>query len=199
MRLDRYRPGDEAALADVCIRTGDSGQDATGQYAHPELLHLIYLDPYLALEPSLAHVVRDDDGTACGYIVGCADSQGFEAACEASWWPPLREAWQPGTTPEGMKGEALIAKIHTPDRTPDELQAEYPAHLHIDLLPQAQGGGRGRALMERFLADLRERDVPGVHLGVGARNENAQGFYRHLGFEVLMDQPWGKVMGLRLA
>ena len=30
--------------------------------------------------------------------------------------------------------------------------ADYPAHLHIDLLPELQGQGFGRALIRRLLA-----------------------------------------------
>lgn len=38
-------------------------------------------------------------------------------------------------------------------------------------------------LIERLLAQLRLRGVPGVHLGVSRTNARAIGFYEHLGFE----------------
>jgi ribosomal protein S18 acetylase RimI-like enzyme len=45
---------------------------------------------------------------------------------------------------------------------------------------------------------LCEREVPGVHFGVDARNANAVGFYEHLGFRTLRHERWGVVMGLAL-
>ena len=54
-----------------------------------------------------------------------------------------------------------------------DLLGEYPSHLHIDLLPRAQGRGNGRALMETFLAALTERGSPGVHLGTSPQNVRA--------------------------
>lgn len=198
LAVDVYRPGDEEALREVCIRTGDSGQDATAKYAQPELLHLIYLDPYLAFAPDLAFVLRRPDGRAVGYAIGVTDTAAFEQTCENAWWGPLREQYQPGTTPDGMWGEALIKKIHTPDQASPELLTAYPAHLHIDILPEGQGSGNGRALMERLLDALAARGARGVHLGVGIRNENAIGYYKHLGFQVLVEAPWGLVMGMDL-
>ena len=47
-------PADEAALYEVCLKTGDGGQDATALYTDPRALGNIYVGPYLALEPSLA-------------------------------------------------------------------------------------------------------------------------------------------------
>ena len=51
--------------------------------------------------------------------------------------------------------------------------------------------------MSRLLDELRARGVPGVHLGVDARNKRAVGFYEHLGFEHLDDSD-DVVMGVRL-
>jgi GNAT superfamily N-acetyltransferase len=61
-----------------------------------------------------------------------------------------------------------------------------------------RGSGMGRTLIERLLADLRTRGIEGVHFGVDARNVRAIGFYEHLGFRTLQEQPWGVVMGARL-
>jgi ribosomal protein S18 acetylase RimI-like enzyme len=58
------------------------------------------------------------------------------------------------------------------------------AHVHdVAVLPEAQGSGVGRVLMERFEALLRERDVASYGLDVIAGNELALRFYESLGFE----------------
>ena len=72
-------------------------------------------------------------------------------------------------------------------------------NLHIDLLPQAQGRGLGRQLIERFLAALRAGGVPSVHLGVGERNAGAIAFYERLGFHLLGTDPGWRAYGLKLA
>lgn len=82
----------------------------------------------------------------------------------------------------------------------NEKQAvEYPAHLHIDLLPVVQGGGVGRRLIATLLDELRRRGVRGVHLGVDPQNVGAAAFYERLGFERL-PSPEGSVRyGIRIA
>lgn len=191
-------PGDGPALTDICIRTGDAGDDPSDRYANPELLPLVYCDAYVQFEPDLVFVLRDRTHAPVGYLIGAADSRAFEARLEQDWWPELRQRYPLGSTPDGMLGEALVRKIHDPDLAPEQVVDQYPAHLHIDLLPQGRGGGNGRRLMQRFLDALRDRDVPGVHLGVGAQNTNAIGYYEHLGFETLIEYRWGRIMGLSL-
>ena len=63
--------------------------------------------------------------------------------------------------------------------------AEYPAHLHIDLLPELQGQGFGRRLIDTLRAALAARGVPAVHLGMDAANTGARAFYDRLGFHEL--------------
>jgi ribosomal protein S18 acetylase RimI-like enzyme len=80
----------------------------------------------------------------------------------------------------------------------DEHTQLYPAHLHIDLLPRAQGHGMGRKIMTVFLERLRELGVEGVHLGVSKRNLNAIAFYEHLGFLRLEEHVFSFLYGMRL-
>jgi GNAT superfamily N-acetyltransferase len=75
--------------------------------------------------------------------------------------------------------------LHTPERMILPELADYPAHLHIDLLPQVQGQGLGRQLMRTYLGALRDRGVPRVHLAMGAGNAPARAFYDRLGFTEL--------------
>ena len=62
---------------------------------------------------------------------------------------------------------------------------EYPAHLHIDLLPPFQGTGHGRAMMETFYAAAARAGAAGVHVAVATANTRALGFYARLGFRRL--------------
>ncbi len=184
-------------LYDVCLRTGASGGDATALHADPRLLGEVYLGAYLALEPELAFVL-DDGGTAVGYVLGARDTAAFEAACEQRWWPRLRARYPRGSFPAGSRDEALVRLVHEPPTAPADVVAAYPSHLHVDLLPGAQGGGNGRRLLETLLGALRAAGSPGVHLGVARVNARATGFYRHLGFTELDGDDGALILGLRL-
>lgn len=76
---------------------------------------------------------------------------------------------------------------------------EYPAHLHINLLPRLQGRGLGRELIGVLVAELERRGIRGLHLGVDPANTGAIAFYERLGFAALpSSEPESPVMGLRL-
>ncbi|WP_166346593.1 GNAT family N-acetyltransferase [Phytoactinopolyspora limicola] len=190
MEVRPYRSGDDDTLYEICLKTGPGGGAA---FTDPRILGEIYVGPYLAFEPDLAFVVEDDDGVA-GYVLGARDTRGFEKLCEARWWPRLRERYPVGSFPDDTIDARFARLIHRPPVARDDVVAEYPAHLHIDLLPRTQGRGFGRILMRRLLAALHDVGATGVHLGVGATNTNAIGFYRHLGFTVLHENPSGLTM-----
>lgn len=62
---------------------------------------------------------------------------------------------------------------------------DYPAELHINLLPAWQGRGLGGRLMKAFLDGLRAEGVRGVFLQTSDRNLKAVPFYERLGFVLL--------------
>jgi ribosomal protein S18 acetylase RimI-like enzyme len=175
---------DRDTLYEICLLTGDAGDDATARYVDPELVGHVYVGPYLALQPELAFVV--DDGTAArGYVLGALDSPAFERACEEQWWPALRHRYprQRREDDDGHHWDGRLTRlIHAPPTAPADLVARYPSHLHIDVLPVAQGAGHGRALVETLADRLRAAGSPGVHLVVGIRNTRAQAFYAKVGF-----------------
>ncbi|MFC8922526.1 GNAT family N-acetyltransferase [Cellulosimicrobium sp. NPDC057127] len=190
-------PAEVDRLYDVCLRTGAAGDDATGLYTDPRLLGEVYLGAYLALEPGLAFVL-DDAGTAVGYVLGARDTAAFESACARRWWPALRDRYPLGTFPAGSRDDALVRLVHAPPSADPAVLREHPSHLHVDVLPEAQGGGNGRRLLETLFDALRASGSPGVHLGVARDNVRAVGFYRHLGFTELDGDDGGLTLGLRL-
>jgi len=174
------RPGDRAALGEICLRTGDAGADATGTLVHGELYGLLWAEQYLVLEPTFA-LVAVVNGAARGYVLAAPDTAAFEALLDDVWWPPLRERYPlPGDGTEVDR--RLVAHLHRPLRTPAAVTDRYPAHLHIDLLPELQGRGLGRRMIGAIEQRLTDAGCLGVHLGVDPRNEHALGFYEHLGY-----------------
>lgn len=176
--IRQYRPADRPALYDICVRTADAGGDARGQYSTDDLMGDLFAGPYAHLEPHLAFVL-DDGGEAVGYVVGTSDTATFARRYRAEWIPLVGDRYPvppaTGRTPE----QAMVALHYDPERMLVPGLEDYPAHLHIDLLPPYQGQGWGRRLIDRFLAVV---DAPGVHVGMVTANVKARGFYDRLGF-----------------
>lgn len=189
-----YRPADRATVAEICVRTGDSGADATGMYSSDDLLADIYVLPYVDFEPEWAWVV-ERDGHVAGYLVATADTRGFVERYREEWLPWFAAKHHP----EDAADERDARMIDTGLRPERMLVADvdrFPAHLHIDLLPELQGKGFGRALIRTVLEALAARGVPALHLGVSPDNRGAQGFYRALGFAPLPGDADGSLLGI---
>lgn len=200
-RIRPATPADRAALYDICLRTADSGEDGSHLFSDPELVGHVSAGPYLAHEPGFAFVLEDEAGVG-GYVLGALDTRRFAGTLEREWWPGLRGCYpQPTTPPEARtREERLRGLIHRPAPLPEDLLGAYPSHLHIDLLPRAQGQGQGKRLLRTLFGALRGAGSPGVHLGVGGKNARAQAFYEHVGFQLLRrDESGGAWMGWRLA
>ncbi len=181
------RPGDEPGAYYVCLKTGDFGNDGEPFYQDdPDALGRIFVGPYLAYEPDLSLVLEDEQGI-CGYALGAFDSRGFFARYESEWRPDLCHRFpEPhGDPSRWTRAQQIHYCYHHPDYFCPEPYDKYPSHLHIDLLPRAQGRGYGRAMMEQVMAKLRSRGSPGAHLGLSATNTRAFGFYQRLGFREL--------------
>ena len=181
-----YGSDDYAAIGRICVLTGDAGVDATGKFFDDELLPTIYAYPYVEYAPELARVV-ELDGQVAGYLVGVADKRDFAAWWEREWAPKIIERF-PDDAAWTDEERALIAGGLDPRGTLVGPHAdEYPAELHIDLLPVVQGRGLGRRLISGYRRDLAKRGVKKLALGVDASNESAVAFYRHLGFQTLVE------------
>lgn len=201
VQLRRYQAGDDDAMYYICLETGPRDDAGNLLFTHPRLLGEVYVGPYIALEPDLAFVAEDGDGVA-GYVIGASDTAKFETNCESRWWPIKRDQYLNddflAKLAESAPEHRLLKMIREPDVTPAWLTQQYPSHLHIDLLPRLQGRGLGGALMQRLLDALRAAGSPGVHLGVGAANTGAVGFYHHVGFTVVSRSETGLTMALAL-
>ncbi|WP_049571236.1 GNAT family N-acetyltransferase [Streptomyces sp. SBT349] len=186
-----YRPGDLEALRDICVRTGLYGKDATGHYEDPGVLPALFAEPYAEHDPGLVFVA-DNGERAIGYVVAAADSTAFFEWFDAAWLPTVADRFPAPTGKHETPDDHLRDLLHHADRMLiPSIAAEYPAHLHIDLLPEGQRRGLGRQLMRTLFGALRERGVPGVHLGMSRTNTDARAFYDRIGFIELTGGPGG--------
>jgi len=187
MLLRAIQSDDLDPIYEISLATGHAGGDASGLYRDRRLLGHIYSAPYARLAPELAFVADDEEGIA-GYVVGVGDTRSFEALLERQWWPHLRAIYP---DPSGKPLETLTPDerraltIHHPPQAPADVVRAFPAHLHLNLAPRAQGRGLGTALLAHWLAAASAKGVDAVHIGVNAANANGLRFWTRRGFAPL--------------
>ncbi|WP_127792733.1 GNAT family N-acetyltransferase [Agromyces sp. LHK192] len=196
-----YRVADRDRIRHICLLTARGGGDATGVYSDDSLMPEVFALPYVEYAPDLAFVVADDDDLAVGYVLGVADTAAFVDWYAREWAPGFRERHpSPGpvtaAAPTFTEAELLEAG-GDPERMRIAELDDYPAHLHIDLLPELQGLGFGRRLIDVLRAALAERGVPALHLGMDPANTSARAFYDRLGFhELPSSRPEAPLLGI---
>ena len=188
-RIRRYEHGDHDAVYDICVRTADAGGDARGKYRSDDLMPDLFAGPYVFLEPRFAFVL-DDAGNAVGYVIGTPDTAAFARAYRDRWIPRLADRYPVPPEPPVTPDDEMLALHYRPERLLWPGLAEYPAHLHIDLLPGFQGNGYGRKLIDTFCDCVAGAGAAGVHVCVVTANTKALGFYDRIGFTDLeVDDP----------
>lgn len=145
------------------------------------------------LSPHTCFVLDDGNGRPVGYIIGTPNTTEFAERFQSVIIPIVDPKLvpkddQPGEneTVRGLKkslyaGEVSMLQKH------DTLLEKYPAHLHIDLLPEFQKQGWGQKMIGMFLNKMKELGVSGVHLGMVKGNEGARRFYERLEWKLCED------------
>lgn len=182
-------------LYDICLKTGLHGGDASDVLSDPYIIGQYFAAPYLFFEPELCFVF-DIDRIPVGYIVGTSDTQAFNDWFNSHWLPQLRHKY-PYSAGQSSLEHFLYDIIHEGAIAPD-FTDQYPAHLHIDLLPAGQGRGVGKQLIQTFVETLNAKQVPGLHLGVSLANVRACGFYRKMGFHEIERMQDACFLGMKL-
>ncbi len=177
-----YEARDREDVRAVCHLTGFMGEPVDWLWRDRESFADMFSGYYTDAEPRSAFVV-DIDGTACGYLLGCVDSDKAWDVGRVVARHVVRRgiALRPGTA--GVVWRSVADLVRDRPRIAEFEDPAYPAHLHIDLLPQARGQGAGRRLMKLWLDRLRELGVSGCHLGTFAENSGAIAFFEGVGFE----------------
>ncbi|MGV9382250.1 GNAT family N-acetyltransferase [Nonomuraea sp. NPDC003707] len=196
--LRPYHPADLAGIYRVCLLVDGAGRAEAPRFHAPDLPGHLYAGPYAVADPGLAFVVADEQGIG-GYVVATACTEKFLGWAREHWWPVLREQYPRRPDPgDGTLDHRYVDVIHDYPDAPRPWFAGHPAQAHIKLTARLRSKGWGHRLMSALITSLRERRVPGLHLGVAETNVRALAFYAALGFTEAERHPWGRTLVLDL-
>ena len=188
-----YQRRDRTAVAAILYRTGFQGEDlqGTGRFNDRRLFALVHTECYVQFHARDAFVAYDrSDGKVVGYVLGAPDSAAHDLlyrrrmawritlrACLVSWWKHPESFRQ--VRMWSRMGDAMAAPYYR----------DYPAHLHIDILPEYQRMGIGEHLMRLFEDRMARQGAAGIHLITSTRNLKALPFYQKIGYTMLEKSP----------
>jgi len=193
-----YQPQDQAALEEITYRTGYQGEDLTGRgfFDDQRLFFLIFIYYYPRYEPQHCFVAVDTRTDAVvGFICGTPDTARQRARFQKKIVPRialralLYTTWRYPRTFKALMGMLRLWREVEDRESAAAIPADYPAHLHIDLLAEYQSMGIGTHLMRRFEAHMSSLDVAGIHLQTSNYNHKAVPFYHKMGFELIKETP----------
>jgi ribosomal protein S18 acetylase RimI-like enzyme len=194
----RYEAHDREELLALFARAGD-GSPTGDLWGHLPSEAAIYLTPYLDHEPGSVFVAVAD-GALVGYLAGSLGRGAVPSEEDrmvraiSRYLVVLRPRSMPffvRSVRDGVRdkraGEPSAGEIDDP---------RWPAHLHVNVAPEARGTGLAQGLMEAFQAHVRAAGVPGAYLQTLVENERAARFFARSGFVRRGGTP--AVPGLRL-
>jgi ribosomal protein S18 acetylase RimI-like enzyme len=155
--------------------------------ADHEMLALRWIRPYLVTEPQNCFAL-EHPGTrrAVGYILCASDTIAYGNEFEISYLPNLQDRF------EALKKQSFRyleenrkLLFFSRNQNIGFDGTDYPAHLHINILPEYQRFGYGGLLLSAYEENLRSRGVRGYHLITGANNTKGIAFYNKHSLELL--------------
>ena len=184
-----YEAKDYDRVRLICIATSDIRVRNETKRA---FLLKMYCDYYIEAEPKNCFVAVDKDEEsgdekAVGYILCAADCESYAKNFIKNYIPKIKETGR-------LNGFSARSQVFLYSR----YAAFFPAHLHIDVLPDYQRLGIGSMLTDTLLEHLRGMKVKGVMLVVGKKNVKGCSFYRKYGFSEVGRVGPGIVFGMDL-
>lgn len=169
MTVRPYEEKDKNNVRFICLES--AGKSNASEYEKNFLLNT-YCNYYIENEPQNCFVAADENDNAVGYIL-CTESFNKFSEIFLKKYASRHMKFR-GLYRLAARMSILEQKAHRDD---------YPAHLHIDLLPEYQKKGLGRILINTLCEHLKKNGIKGVMLSVFIGNTGAIKFYHKCGFK----------------
>lgn len=187
MIIRPYEEKDKENVRFVCLNSeGECTMTETEQH----FILTTYCNYYIEKEGRNCFVAADDNDRAIAYIICTQDFDKYKETFLKEYVTKLPE----GETVWGVNSRKLASGSV---RLQEKYKNEFPAHLHIDVLPEYHRQGIGHKLVDALAEHLKNKGVCGVMLTVGAGNTIGQGFYNKYGFELIEKDGDDIAFGLR--
>ncbi len=186
--IRRYQPADRAAVRQLAGDTAHFGDPIERFFDARE----VFLDAFASFYTDVTSGylwIAEEEGVLLGYVMGCPDTALYNTWFRSNVWQVagrvIARRYQGVFTRKSLSYIWRYAHVHVPyiDLAP------YPAHLHINTRADRRGQGIGTALMNAYLDQLRNENIPGVHLETSSANTIAAPWYERLGFRLLQRAP----------
>jgi hypothetical protein len=174
----------------TCALTGNGGEPIGEERF--KFFAKVWVDPYASLCPQWGYVLESDTlEKPVGYLTGCSATEAFERQrrvhSDLGLFRGLLVARRPLTSDERRFYRRFMKSDVGPEKAFGKkflrhLYDHYPAHLHMNLLPEARGSGGGTLLFKRYWSDLNRAGVRGLHVFCG---EKPVSFYQRQGMIIL--------------
>ena len=192
LMLRAYEGRDREAVRRISYETADAGRPGDTICADREFLSDALTAYYTDFEPA-SSLVADSGGSVVGYLNGCLNTRRSLRLTLLAVWPgAVARAAVRGTLFGPDIWRIAWSAFRAELAVPRDLRASLPrcpAHLHVNLLPEARAKGVARRLVERFLEEAKSAGVPGVHASVREDNAVARHFFEKAGFVSLGRRP----------
>ena len=182
-------------LLRICLQTGDSGKDASHLHKLPQLVGDIYVTPYVLHQPDFAYALWADH-TIVGYLLGVLNTHEFENDLATQYWPTTKAKYAQIDSELTPSDEELLVDLAKQSFSDPALIAQYPSHLHIDIVESHQGAGYGKTMIGLLLEQFKAAGSQGVHLHMSSKNDKARAFYKKFGFVEVTEDENECIMGL---
>lgn len=184
IKIRNLKKQDISSAEYICLITAAKEIKDTPKKALRTLL--MYNRCYTRTQSS-CFVAENENGRVVGYIL-CAES--LPKYLKGFFGTELQEIFKISFT------SGIVSFFEAV--SPAAFSVKYPAHLHIDILPEYQGQKVGTALMSALKEKLVSDNIKGVMLCVGKGNVRAIKFYKKNGFKVIIRLFGAVFMGLNL-
>ncbi len=186
--IRRYQPSDRPAVRQLTGDTAHFGDPIERFFDAREVFLDAFANFYTDVASNYLWVACEAD-TLIGYIMGCPETRDysvwFQSNVKRVLWRAITLQYHGVFTRKSLGYIWRYLRLRVPyiDLLP------YPAHLHINTRADRRGNGVGTALMRTYLDQLRNENVPGVHLETTSENKIAVPWYEKLGFQQLQSVP----------
>lgn len=183
MVIRKYEPKDKEKVIYICLN------DMYGKYQQDliDYVEWMFCRYYIEVEPQNCFVAVDENDEPVGYIYGAIDYDNYQRDFE----PYIKKI-------ASINNRQYLADAMTEMYDHAIFRMDYPAHLHIDILPDFQSKGIGSKLIEAFCNNIKAQGSNGVMLIVGSDNTGARRFYERNGFILLQDIKTGAAYAKKL-